>query len=96
MAMQADLVDLTTGVHLLPLTHLTLTALRAPVMGFLIRSVKMPALSLGNQETLHHEEALVAVVGFTVGVEPLLPAFVESAVIHICTSEDFRFSITAE
>ena len=84
-----------TFVHFWPAIHLTRIGLKAPVLKFLTRIVQMPAL-LGNQLALQYEEALVAVVGLTVGVEPLLPAFVESAVIHICTSKDFRFSITAE
>ena len=84
-----------TVVHFLPTIHLTRTGIQAPVLRFLVWSPKMPFL-LGNHLALHHEEALVAVVGLTVGVEPLLPAFVESAVIHICTSKDFGFSITAE
>ena len=96
MPMQPFLADL-SGVHILPFLHLTRAATKAPVLGFLLCSMKMPAL-LGNLLPLHQAplEALVAVVGLTVGVEPLVPAFVESAVIHICTSKDFRFSIIAE
>ena len=85
MYIHADLVVLTAGLHLLPLTHVTLTTLRPE--GVPTWSLKLPCKKLGNQESLHHEEAVVAVVGLAVGAVPLVPDALESAVIHICKTQ---------
>ena len=75
MYMHADLVVLTAGLHLLPLTHVTFTTLRPEEVP--TWSLKLPCNQPGNQEILHHEEAGAAVVGALVGAATPLPVAVE-------------------
>ena len=94
MYMHADLVVLTAGLHLLPLTHVTSATLKPEWVP--TWSLKLPFKWPGNQETLHQEVAGVAVVGALVGATTPLPVAVESAVIHICTSTHFTLQMTTQ